>query len=71
MVVGSIIAENELSSMTRQCIAGRRIGSIQELREETTAWATDVTHRQRGVDWQMKIADARIKLTSIYPKIKL
>lgn len=65
------IAENELSSMTRQCVAGRRIGDIETLREETSAWATDVNDTQRGVDWQMKIDDARIKLLSVYPKIKL
>lgn len=65
------IAENELSSMTRQCVSGRRIGSAEELASETTAWATDVTNAQRGVDWQMKIDDARTKLTSVYPKIKL
>jgi DDE superfamily endonuclease len=64
------IAENELSSMTRQCVSDRRFGDIETLREETSAWATDVTSTQRGVDWQMKIGDARCKLTSIYPKIK-
>jgi hypothetical protein len=57
--------------MTRQCVHGRRIGDIQTLREETSAWATDVNDTQRGVDWQMKIDDARTKLTSVYPKIKL
>ncbi len=65
------IAENELSSMTRQCVAGRRIGDIATLESETRAWACDVNDTQRGVDWQMKIDDARIKLTSVYPKIKL
>lgn len=65
------IAENELSSMTRQCVSGRRIGSIEELRAETSAWSTDVNSTQRGVDWQMKIGDARTKLKSVYPKIKL
>lgn len=65
------IAENELSSLTRQCIRGRRFGDIETLREETAAWSTDVNSTQRGVDWQMKIDDARCKLTSIYPKIKL
>ena len=63
------IAENELSSLTRQCVAGRRIGDVETLREETAAWATDVTAIQRGVDWQMKIDDARCKLKSVYPKI--
>lgn len=65
------IAENELSSLTRQCVSGRRFGDVETLRAETSAWSTDVNNTQRGVDWQMTIDDARIKLTSIYPKIRL
>ena len=65
------IAENELSSLTRQSVGGRRFGDIGTLRDETAAWSTDVNRTQRGVDWQMQIADARCKLSSIYPKIKL
>lgn len=65
------MAENELSSMTRQCVAGRRIGSIATLSKETTAWHEDVNNTQRGIEWHMKIDDARVKLTSVYPKIKL
>jgi hypothetical protein len=65
------MAENELSSLTRQCVSGRRFGDIETLQEETAAWSTDVNTTQRGVDWQMKIDDARCKLTSVYPKIKL
>lgn len=64
------IAENELSSMTRQCVAGRRIASVAQLRQETTAWHEDVNQTQRGVEWQMKIDDARTKLKTVYPKIK-
>lgn len=64
------IAENELSALTRQCVAKRRIGDIQTLREETAAWSCDVNQSQKGVDWQMKVEDARCKLKSIYPKIK-
>lgn len=45
------IAENELSSMTRQCVSGRRIVDIQTLREVTTAWASEVNETQRGVEW--------------------
>lgn len=63
------IAENELSAMTRQCVSGRRFGDVEMLRAETSAWSSDVNSRQKGVDWQMKVADARIKLTSVYPKI--
>ena len=65
------VAENELSAMTRQCVNGRRFGDSETLRDEIAAWSTDVNNTQRGVDWQMKVEDARCKLTSIYPKIKL
>ena len=65
------IAENELSAMTRQCISGRRIEDIETLQKEIGTWSIDVNKSQRGVDWQMKISDARYKLKSIYPKIKL
>jgi hypothetical protein len=33
------------------------------------AWSIKTNKKQRGVDWQMKIDDARIKLKSVYPKI--
>ena len=65
------IAENELSSLTRQCVSGRRFPDEQTLQAEATAWSTDVNTAQRGVDWQMKIDDARCKLKSVYPKILL
>lgn len=65
------IAENELSSLTRQCVSGRRFGDVRTLSKETQAWSSDVNDTQRGVDWQMKIGDARTKLKSVYPKIKL
>jgi hypothetical protein len=64
------IAENELSSITRQCVSGRRFADIQTLQAETSAWSLDVNSTQRGVDWQMKVEDARCKLKSVYPKIK-
>ena len=61
------IAENELSSLTRQCVGGRRIGDLETLRDEIAAWSDDVNTSQRGVDWQMRIDDARCKLKSVYP----
>ena len=63
------IAENELSSLTRQCLKGRRLGEIELLRSETTAWHQASNGKQRGVDWQFKIENARHKLKSLYPKI--
>jgi hypothetical protein len=65
------IAENELSSLTRQCVSDRRFPDVETLRAETEAWSTDVNDTQRGVDWQMKIDDARTKPKSVYPTIKL
>jgi DDE superfamily endonuclease len=65
------IAENELSSLTRQCVSGRRFADVASLARETSAWSSDVNNTQRGVDWQMKVDDARTKLKSIYPKIKM
>jgi hypothetical protein len=62
------IAENELSSMTRQCL-DRRIGDMETLRQETQAWDQASNKKQRGVDWQFKIDEARVKLKSLYPKI--
>jgi hypothetical protein len=63
------VAENELSSMTRQCVTGRRFATIDALRSETAAWQEHSNARQRGVDWQFRVDDARVKLKSVYPKI--
>jgi DDE superfamily endonuclease len=65
------IAENELSSMTRQSITGRRFATVDEVRQETTPWCDHSNARQRRVDWQFKVDDARVKLRSIYPKLEV
>jgi hypothetical protein len=65
------IAANALSALTRPCVADRRFGEVARLREETQAWSNDVNATQRGVDWHMKIDDARTKLKSVYPTMKL
>ena len=62
------IAENELSALTRQCIGVRRIADLEILRQEIQSWANARNAKQRGVDWQFKIDDARVKLSSLYPK---
>jgi hypothetical protein len=64
------IAENELSSMTRQCISGRRIKNIEMLRAETSAWADSSNEKQRSVDWQFTVENARVKLKSLYPNLE-
>jgi DDE superfamily endonuclease len=65
------IAENELSSLTRQCISGRRFDKLATLQSQLKAWSVDANSTQRGVDWQMTVRDARCKLKSLYPKIKV
>ena len=64
------VAECELSAMTRQCLKDRRIGDLEELIEEITAWSDHVNAKQRGVEWQLQVEEARNKLTRLYPKIK-
>jgi hypothetical protein len=55
--------ENELSSLTRhasQTAAGDVVVCVRKRKHGRTCNAT-----QRGVDWQMKIDDARTKLKSL------
>lgn len=40
------------------------------LQSEIGIWADKTNAKQRGVDWQFKIDDARTKLKRLYPKIK-
>lgn len=62
------VAENELSSMTRQCLKDRKMTNIDMLKKETSAWATNSNEKQRGVNWQFRVEDARLKLRSLYPE---
>lgn len=64
------VAECELSCLTSQCLSGRRIGELSVLQAEIGCWAEKTNAKQRGVDWQFKIDDARIKLKRLYPQIK-
>ncbi len=65
------IAECELSAMTRQSVAGRRTGELSALQAGIAAWSGATKTRQRGVEWQMKVADARRKLKSVCPQVIL
>lgn len=60
------IAEIELNVMTRQCL-NRRIDNIVDLRSELGAWENERNKQQATVNWQFRTADARIKLSSLYP----
>jgi hypothetical protein len=64
------VAECELSCLTSQCLAGRRIGELEVLRAEIGTWADKTNRKQRGIDWHFQIDDARTKLKKLYPKFK-
>lgn len=49
-VVRTTTAKACIACVTSQCVAGRRIGSEAEVREETTAWYEDINSIQRVVD---------------------
>ena len=53
-----------------QCLSDRRIGELPELQTEIGTWSDKTNAKQRGVDWQFRIEDARMKLKRLYPKIK-
>jgi hypothetical protein len=63
------IAECELSSLAAQCLGSRRIADIELLNQELKAWYIQRNCTQKGVDWQFKTEDARIKLKRLYPVI--
>ena len=65
------VAECELSCMTSQCLRDRRIAEVPELQSEIMTWSERTNAKQRAVDWQFRIEDARVKLKRLYPKIKV
>ncbi|MCL5279471.1 MAG: IS630 family transposase, partial [Planctomycetes bacterium] len=59
-----------LSVLTRQCLR-TRTASVAALVRKVTPWARDRNARQRGVHWQFRTKDARIKLKRLYPEVQL
>ena len=64
------IAEIEINVMMRQCLS-RRIADIEKLRPELQAWENDRNNAEARINWQFTTDNARIKLTSLYPKIDI
>jgi hypothetical protein len=62
------IAEIMIGIMNRQCLS-RRIGEVQQVREEVAAWENDGNEHRRPVQWQFSTKDARIKLKRLYPTL--
>ncbi len=64
------MAECELSVLGKQAL-GERVSNETELTGHVTTWESDRNNRFKGIDWQFRTADARIKLRRLYPKITL
>ena len=54
------MTEIELSVFTSQCL-NRNIDSMEKLQEEATALYVYRNRRQKGIDWQFTVGDARSK----------
>lgn len=50
-------------------LLARRIESISILRDELAAWEIERNTLTATVNWQFRTADARVKLSSLYPKL--
>jgi DDE superfamily endonuclease len=64
------MAECELSVLEKQAL-GERIASEAELRDRVDAWESARNRSFRGIDWQFRTPDARIKLRRLYPQIQV
>lgn len=64
------MAECELSVLEKQAL-GERVESEAILREQIAVWNADRNNRSKGIDWQFKTSDARIRLRRLYPQITM
>jgi hypothetical protein len=53
------VAEIEASLVSRECLAGRRIGTLRELRREVSRWRLGADHHRRPINWRFRVHDAR------------
>ena len=65
------IAEIELSALELQCLDSKRIPTIDQLNILLNHWSHNRNSAQKGVNWQFKTSDARIKLKHLYPIIEM
>lgn len=61
------MAELEFAALRRQCLR-RRIGSMDELTAEVSAWQDERNNREVVITWQFTTDKARIKLAHLYPQ---
>ncbi len=64
------MAESELSILARQCL-DRRIADAATLARQVAAWAARRNAAHATMTWRFTTTDARIKLTQLYPVLRL
>jgi len=62
------MAEIELNVLTSQCL-NRRIDNIETVRKEVAAWQQFRNNKSSKINWHFTAADARIKLSRLYPTL--
>ncbi len=62
------MAEFELSVLSSQCL-DRRIPDQRVLKDEVEAWEADRNRKHAKANWQFTTADARVKLSRLYPAL--
>ena len=60
------MAELEFSAPARQCL-GRRIATREELAREVASWEAGRNAARARIAWCFRVADARVKLSKLYP----
>ena len=63
------MAEIELNVLMGQCL-NRRIDNIETMKKEVDAWQTQRNNKEAKINWQFTCADARVKLSKLYPSIQ-
>ena len=64
------MAETELSILHRQC-RDRRLDDLAVVREEVGTGEAERNAVKATINWRCTIADARVKLKSVYPSIEI
>jgi predicted AAA+ superfamily ATPase len=63
-----ITSKYVLNVLTGQCL-DRRIDSIETVKKEVAEWQKFRNNKNAKVNWQFTTADARVKLSRLYPTL--
>lgn len=63
------MAEIEFSVLNKNGLSDR-ISSMEQMRQETTAWTDRRNNETRRINWQFTTENARVKLKHLYPRFQ-